>query len=52
MPPPTRFALWDFSRAAPACRGHFPTRRLAHRRALRLGLRAYLVRLVRPGGQL
>lgn len=40
---PARFELWDFSFSTPTCRGRFPTRRHAHRMALRLGLRAYQV---------
>lgn len=46
MPPPSRFELWDFTPPTPFRRGRFPTRRLAHRMALRLGLTAYQVRPV------
>lgn len=46
MPPPPRFELWDFTPPTPARRGRFPTRRLAQRMALRLGLSAYQVRPV------
>jgi hypothetical protein len=39
-----RFELWSFDGPAPMCVGRFANRRLAHRRALRMNLRAYQVR--------